>query len=265
VAELDLSRRIVHQVEGMTRVHAERGIVYRRDDGAELLMDIYRPREIGPGVRLPAIVFVPGGPIPRAMLPQREWGFFISYGELAAASGFAGVTFNHRLHAPTDYDTAQSDVSAAIRYLCEHARALGVDGERLALWAFSGGGPLLSEYFRACPPHIRCLLAFYAVLDLRPLLTPDADPARIERVLRLSPAAHLAGATVPIFVARAGVDTMVNPSLDAFVTEALSKNVPLELMNHPTGQHAFDVLDDNERSRQIIARAVEFARAHLTE
>jgi dipeptidyl aminopeptidase/acylaminoacyl peptidase len=62
-------------------------------------MDVYRPREIGPDVRLPAIVFVPGGPIPRDMLPPREWGFFISYGELAAASGFAGVTFNHRLVA----------------------------------------------------------------------------------------------------------------------------------------------------------------------
>jgi acetyl esterase/lipase len=152
-------------------------------------------------------------------------------------------------------------VSAAIRYVSEHAGALGVDGDRLAVWAFSGGGPLLS--LRDRPPHIRCLLAFYAVLDLRPLLTPDSDPARIERVVRLSPAAHLAGATVPIFVARAGVDTMVNASLDTFVTEALSKNVELELMNHPNGQHAFDVLDDNERSRQIIARALEFARPHL--
>jgi hypothetical protein len=57
---------------------------------------------------------------------------------------------------------------------------------------------------------------------------------------------------------------MVNPSLDTFVAEALSKNVSLELMTHPTGQHAFDVLDDHERSRQIIARALGFARTHLT-
>ena len=247
----------------MTRVHAERGIVYRRDDGEELLMDVYRSRDAAPGERLPAIVFIPGGPIPRAMQPPREWGVFISYGELAAASGFAAVVVNHRLHALTDYVIAQNDVNAAVGYVREQGSELGIDSEQIALWAFSGGGPLMSDYLRDCPPHVRCLLAFYAVLDLRALITPDLNPALAERVVRLSPAAHLTGATVPIFVARAGLDAMVNASLDAFVAEALSKNVPLELMTHPTGQHAFDVLDDDERSRQIIARGLEFVRTHL--
>jgi acetyl esterase/lipase len=248
----------------MTRVHAERGIVYRRDDGEDLLMDVYRSRDLAAGERLPAIVFVPGGPIPRGMLPPREWGFFISYGELAAASGFAAVVVNHRLHALTDYITAQNDVTAAVAYVREHGGALGIDSDHIAVWAFSGGGPLLSEYIRERPPQIRCLLAFYAVLDLRALITPDADPARVDHIVRLSPAAHLAGAALPIFVARAGLDAMVNGSLDGFVAEALSKNVPLELMNHPSGPHAFDVLDDDARSRQIIARALEFVRNHIT-
>jgi acetyl esterase/lipase len=263
MAEPDLSRRIVYHVDGMTRVHAERGIVYRRDGGDELLLDVYRSRDTVSGERLPAIVFVPGGPIPRGMLPPREWGFFTSYGELAAASGFAAVVVNHRLHALTDYVTAQSDVTAAIAYVRDHAGTLGIDGERIAVWAFSGGGPLLSDSIRARPPQVRCLLAFYAVLDLRALIPPDAEPSLVERIVRLSPAAHLAGATVPIFVARAGLDAMVNASIDPFVGEGLAKNVPLELMNHPKGQHAFDVLDDNDRSRLIIARALEFARTHL--
>jgi acetyl esterase/lipase len=97
------------------------------------------------------------------------------------------VVINHRLHGPTDYVTAQTDVAAAIAYAHEHAAALGIDGERVAVWAFSGGGPLLSQYMRSCPPQIRCLLAFYAMLDLRALITTDADLARVELLVRLSP------------------------------------------------------------------------------
>lgn len=45
--------------------------------------------------------------------------------------------------------------------------------------------------------------------------------------------------------------------------EALAGNAPLELMNHSAGRHGFDILDDDERSREIIARAVAFAQVHV--
>ena len=48
-----------------------------------------------------------------------------------------------------------------------------------------------------------------------------------------------------------------------FVQEALAGNAPLELMNNPAGRHGFDILDDDERSREIIARAVAFAQVHV--
>ena len=67
-----------------------------------------------------------------------------------------------------------------------------------------------------------------------------------------------------MFVARAGLDQpMVNQAIDGFVTEALAGNAPLDLMNHPAGRHGFDILDDDERSREIIAHAVAFAQVHV--
>ena len=36
-----------------------------------------------------------------------------------------------------------------------------------------------------------------------------------------------------------------------------------DLMNHPEGQHSFDMLDDNARSREIIKATLEFIKAHL--
>jgi hypothetical protein len=37
----------------------------------------------------------------------------------------------------------------------------------------------------------------------------------------------------------------------------------IEVMNHPTGRHGFDIIDSNERSREIIQRALEFLKTNL--
>jgi hypothetical protein len=34
----------------------------------------------------------------------------------------------------------------------------------------------------------------------------------------------------------------------------------LEVMTHPNGQHGFDILDSDDRSREIIARTIEVLR-----
>jgi dienelactone hydrolase len=189
------------------------------------------------------VFFVHGGPIPVEMTPPTQWGFFVSYGELVAASAFVGVTLNHRLHAPSDYGRSQSDVEAAIEYVRSHTAELNVDPDRIALWYFSGGGALLSAVLRNRPEHVRCALAFYPFLDV-------SEKAR----------------DLPIFIARAGLDQpMINKTIDLFVQEALAGNADLELMNHPTGRHGFAILDDNDRSREIIARAVAFVRSRTTE
>jgi acetyl esterase/lipase len=264
--DLDLSRRIVYRIEGMPTAIARRRLVYKRDGEAQLMMDVYAPPGTPRGGS-PAVCFVHGGPIPREMLAPTEWGVFTSYGELAAASGLVGIVFNHRLYAPTDHEVAQSDVKAALEYVRDHADDLQVDGDRIGVWAFSGGGPLVTWCLREHPPHLRCLVAFYAILDVRHIVPPGTDPERAARALAFSPAAHVgeSRARLPIFVARAGLDAaIINDSVDVFVREALAANACLDLSNHPQGHHGFDVVDDDERSREILARAVAFVRTHLS-
>jgi len=48
--------------------------------------------------------------------------------------------------------------------------------------------------------------------------------------------------------------------MDDFVAEALRANTALELMNHPAGEHGFDIATDDARSRQIIARTLAFMK-----
>jgi len=246
MAEHDFSKPIVYRVDRMRDVRVQRDVVYKRDGGAEFKMNIFAPAHLSGEVRAPAVFFVHGGPIAADFVPPTQWGVFVSYGELAAASGLVGVTFNHRLFAVTDYERAQSDVAAAIEYVRSHAAELNVDADRIALWYFSGGGPLMARMLSDRPDHVRCLLAFYAYLQ------PAATQVRSK------------GTGLPIFVARAGLDQpMINDTIDQFVPEALAGNALLDVMNHPAGRHGFDILDDDDRSREIIARAVAFAQAHV--
>jgi acetyl esterase/lipase len=264
----DLSRRIVYRVAGMESVAIMRDLVYQRDGDTDLLMDVYVPSGLAPRERRPVVFFVHGGPLALEMQPPKEWGVYLSYGELAAASGLIGVTFNHRFYSPQQLEQAAADVAAAIAYVRARAGDLHADADRTCLWAFSGGGPLLSMVFRERPPHIKCVVAYYALLDLRHLSAPSSEPEHDAPVQKFSPAAYLrdGSAGLPVFVARAGLDRpVINQSIDLFVQEALAANALIDVANHPDGRHGFDFLDDEPRSHEIIARTLEFIKTHLKE
>jgi acetyl esterase/lipase len=194
-------------------------------------------------------------------------GVFLSYGELLAASGLKAVAFSHRFYGASALADAAGDVAAAVDYVRGHGEELGIDRDRVALWAFSGGGPFLSQPLRERWPFVRAFVAYYAVLDLQ-VPPPGATSGIADETRReFSPLRHLAAAgeqTPPLFVARAGCDNpWLNATIDRFVQEALARNAPLELMTHPAGQHGFDILDDDDRSREIIARTLDFLTRRL--
>lgn len=260
---------IVYSVPGMDKVAVRRDLVYKTAGESRLRMDVYSPA-LAAKQRLPAIVLIHGGPVPNDS--PKDWGIFTSYGRLLVASGFAAVAFDHRFSGPERLLDAAADVEAAIAYVRANAETLGVDPDRIALWAFSGGGPFLSSAFRDRPAYVRAVVAYYAILDLR-VKPPNASTAISDETRRdLSPIYYLAAGganeakAAPIFVARAGLDNpQLNGALDHFVQEALAKNLTLELMNHPAGRHGFDILDDDARSREIVARTLDFLKAHLHE
>jgi dienelactone hydrolase len=253
--------RIVHTVPGMDKVRVKRDLVYKTVGGTRLLMDVYSPA--GAAGKQPAVVLVHGGPVP-ASASFKNTGVFVSYGEMLAASGLTAVTFNHRFTAPDAVRDAAGDVQDLVRHVREQADTLGIDQDRLAVWVFSGGGPFLSPFLKDSPPHVRCIVSYYALLDLEALPAEATPGVDAETRRELSAVRHISTSAPAILVARAGRDNEAfNDSIDRFVQQALRGNVALELINHPTGRHAFDILDDDPRSRAVIARTVEFLRAHL--
>jgi acetyl esterase/lipase len=258
---------VVYTVPGMDKVSVKANIKYTNVADPNLLMDVYTPPNLAKADKLPAVIFVHGGA--GSEFTAKDWGIYTSWGRLIAASGLAAVTFTHRL-TPQKRSIADSaaDLQAAIDHVRNKADALNIDKDRLCLAAFSAGGVLLAPAIRDKPPYIRCLVNFYAFMDVQQagnLFIPNETK---EDLKKFSPITYLdqdVDKIPPIFIGRAGRDQVatINDSIDRFLKEALAKNVSVTLANHPTGVHGFDNQDNDERSKEVIRMAIEFLKTHL--
>jgi acetyl esterase/lipase len=235
--------RVVYEVPGMDVVEVRRDIPYKTADGKALEMDVYQPAGLAQGERRPGVMFVHGGPLPPGVLteqvPQpKNWGTFVSYGELVAASGLVGVTFNHRYRSLEALHISVGDVAAAIGYFREHGADFHLDSDRLALWVFSGAGPDLSLPLRERPAYVRCLVSFYSLLDFPPFAEMGLGMASPGVVEQYSPRALLeqgdGDVVPPIMLAQAGRDhPATNRSIADFLQTALEHGVTVDFTNHP--------------------------------
>jgi acetyl esterase/lipase len=262
---------VVYTLPGMDQVEIHRDIVYRTLETprgkVDLKMDVYVPPKAKSGETFPFVLLISGGGIEGAPYDWRDAGVYNSYGKILAASGMIGVSFSKRYaRGVPGARNGIEDTDAAFAYLMHHVAEFHVDPSRQALWAFSAGGLVLSMALRQTVPTKSAVLCFYCITDINPegMSAEDADRARLY-VSPLFHVQHRNGAHTPsVFVGRAGLDSPgLNNDLDQFVAAALKENLLVEVMNHPSGRHGFDILDDNDRSREIIRRALEFLRIRL--
>jgi dienelactone hydrolase len=263
------AKRVVYQVADMDRVHVRRDLVYKTDP--ELRFDLYLPESAPPADRIPVVALVHGDASPEILANAKNWGVFESLGELIAANGLAAVAFNHRsTELRTKLREAAQDVDDLVAQVREQHEELHMDPERLGLWVFSMGPPVgLYTALRERPDFIRCIVVYYGIMSLKPL-REETPPEVPDEVLReFSPVDLLSASKRPLppmLIARAGLEERpwLNPTIDRFVAEALRTNAEIDVLNHQSGRHAFEVVDDTERSRDILARTLQFVRRHLT-
>src|SRR5207237_9859852 len=156
---------VVLKVPGMDKVKVVQNLKYAKSDDPNVLMDIYVPSDLSENEKRPAVIFLHGGA--KTDYTPKDWGVYTSWGRLIAASGLVGVTFTHRLEYPnTSLEKATADVRDAIKYVRENADKYHVDKDRVCLIAYSAGGPLLTLSLRGDMPFVRCLVGFYAFMDI---------------------------------------------------------------------------------------------------
>jgi len=253
---------LVYRIAGMESVPVRRNVVYRERAGRPLGLDVYAPRDASGA--WPTVIFVIGysdeGSVPRFGCAFKEKESYVNWAQLVAASGMIGVTYENVEPA--------ADAHAVIAYVCEHAAELGVDAQRIAVWACSGNVPVaLSTLLADASVAISCAAFCYGLMFDVGGTTYVADAAKLygfENPCAGKTVDDIADGT-PLFVARAGRDELahLNDTIDAFVARSLARNLPVTVVNHATGPHAFDVVDDSETSREIIRRILQFFRFHL--
>lgn len=254
---------VVYKMQGMDGVRIRRDIQFQIAETGPLTMNLYSPPDATTTTRLPAVIFVFGysdvGAERAFGCKLQEMEAYISWAKLVAATGLIAITYVN--HDPV------RDLDALFGYVRENAAALGVDEKRIGLWSCSGNVPrALGALLEGGDPGVLCAaLCYGCMLDL------DGATGVAEAAQKWHFANPTAGKTVrdlradvPLFIARAGRDTPeMNQGIDRFTAQALAANLPVTVANHPTGPHAFDVLDDSETSRQIIRQILAFLRIHL--
>jgi acetyl esterase/lipase len=207
--------------------------------------DLYRPAAAtGP---LPAVVFV-HGPVPAAAPARpRDWPVYQGYGRLAAAGGLVGLPLD------LDYPSLAAWPAAADQLggLVEVVRARPeVDADRVALWAFSGGGLLVGRWLADSPGWLGCLALSYPLLH--PWQPPGAPSGEVLRQGR------------PIVLTRVGRERPeVQATVDGFLASAAAGGVAVEVVDVPEGRHGFDALDHAPWAGQAVTAAMGAVSRHL--
>ncbi|MGK5549506.1 alpha/beta hydrolase [Streptomyces sp. URMC 127] len=215
-------------------------------------IDLHLPDADGPR---PAVIFVHGGPVPADARPTpRDWPMYVGYAQYAASLGAVGVMLDHRLHDATCYERAAEDVAAAVERVRADPR---VDGERVALWFFSGGSLLSADWLAAPPPWLRCLAATYPLLAPLPSLGLAGS--------RFRPAAALRGAgSLPVVLTRVGLEfAELAATVAEFLTAAEECDAAVEVIDVPDGHHGFETADHTEQARDAVRRAMGSVLGHL--
>jgi len=248
----------------MDAVTVRRDIAYGTGDGGSQTFDLYCPPALGAPTQTPAIVFVIGysdsGAEAWLGCKFKEMESYIGWAKLAAAAGLVAITYANR--------EPITDIGALLRHLRNNAAALGIDSERIGLWAASGNVLLaLSVLMGNENASLRCAVLCYGyMMDLH----GSANVAKAATTWGfVNPCT---GKTVddlplqvPLLIVRAGMDQTphLNETIDAFVANGLRRNLPLTLVNHATAPHAFDIFHDSDTSREVIRQILGFMRFHL--
>src|SRR5579859_137869 len=129
------TKRIVYAIPYMEEATVQQDITYKTIDANELKMDVYYPADYEGEARLPSVIFVHGDGPPDFLKDAKDWGCYVSWGELIAASGLIAVTFNHRsTEGLTRLYEAASDVDDLISYVRDNSGMLGIDANMLGIW-----------------------------------------------------------------------------------------------------------------------------------
>ena len=189
------------------------------------------------GARTPAVVFVTGfhdvGAQRMLGCRLKEMGSYVSWAQLAAASGLVGITYTNR--EPASGCSRRAAAHPAERRVPGHRRdqdrRLGVL-RQCADCVIGADARTAREFSNVRSSVIRYMLDVDGSTGIAAAARQFGfvNPCAGKSVADLPP-------DVPLFIARAGQDQMpgLNEALDRFLVQALACNLPITFVNHAAG------------------------------
>jgi hypothetical protein len=216
---------LVYRVRGSESVKLRRDVVLA---GAPRF-DLYTPAAPRPS-KLPVVVFVNGVGDPPAN-KLKDWRIYQDWARAVAARGYAAV-----LHE-TDAAQPARDIARLLERLHADGASLGLDVDRVVLWACSANVQhALPIAMDGAPAGVRALVIYYGI----------GTPNRLRKDL-------------PVLWVLAGLDgDGLIRGQRALWARAVAEGVPWTMVNAPTLPHAFDAFDASPESRRIVGDTLAF-------
>src|SRR5262245_17521500 len=209
-------------------ITAQMDVQYAMSGTTRLAMDVYKPAGTR-AARVPALVF-----FNRATGADRSGfmnGFYAQWARAAASKGLVGIL-------PDLRDGSEAaDFRLLVKYLEDRGAELGVGpiGVYAASGNVSAAFPVLQD---PAMTAVKAAVIYYG--------TGRVESFRLD---------------LPVLYVRAGLDRPpLNEAIGTIAARAVAQNAPLTLLNYAGGHHGFEALDDNDATRDVIGRTLEFVK-----
>jgi tetratricopeptide (TPR) repeat protein len=206
-----------------------RDVEFANAGGRSFKFDLYRPALAKEPNPVPVVIFFNGVGADR----MRGHVQYTSWPRYVTTAGLAGVTMD------STEATAAEDFDRLVKHLEANAATLGIDPKRIVVWACSAnvrrGLPMVQEPARTT---VIGAVMYYG--------SSEVSAFRLD---------------LPVLFVRAGTDNAgLNRGMGLTAAAALAANAPISLINHPAGRHGFDLRDDTDTTRDVMARTLAFMK-----
>jgi tetratricopeptide (TPR) repeat protein len=191
-------------------------------------LDLYLPKPEPSAGPWPVVLFANGvgDPAPRKL---KDWEIYRTWARLLAAHGVAAATME------AEAGRTSERIAQAVDYLGREGAALGLDPERIGLWACSGNVTSALPYAMGQGP-LRAAVLYYGFAEVTKL-RPD----------------------LPVFYVMAGKDSpTLNDGIRRLWAAATQQTAPWTMLLAPELPHAFDALVESAGSIGLVKDTVAF-------
>ena len=226
---------LVYQQANMDEVKVRRNITYKTEQGKGLMLDVYYSLEKAPATKGHTVVLVHGrGP----ESSYKDTALYNSWGRLMAVNGFNAVTFNWRPGYSPD------DITDLSTYIRANAEELKINGNSISFFVFSlGVKDGVREALLADQGFIKSIIVYYGRID--------------QSILELIPNKEFP----PFLIVMAAKDRMIPVNAnDDFINQLKKRGSRIEKIVHSSGQHGFELYNDNQETYEIIEKTIEFIK-----